>query len=83
MYHKVGLTAFRLVNQVMKKETIVNGLSCCKSGFTAMLQPNSFLLLTIKHKLTLFRIKQWKCYTTFPNWRFDKGSEGRDMNYST
>jgi cysteine synthase len=28
MYHKVGLTAaFRLVNQVMKKETIVNGLS--------------------------------------------------------
>jgi hypothetical protein len=28
MYHKVGLTAaFRLVNQVMKRETIVNGLS--------------------------------------------------------
>jgi hypothetical protein len=39
----------------MKKETIVNGLSVAAK--VTALQPN-FLLLTIKHKLTLFRIRR-------------------------
>jgi hypothetical protein len=76
MYHKVGLTAaFRLVNQVMKKEKpLLMDAKKWLYGYCFATQPS--LLLTIKHKLTLFRMS--KVYPTFPIGALTK-SEGRDM----
>jgi hypothetical protein len=60
-----GLTAaFRLVNQVMKKETIVNGLSVAAKAFLLLQQ--LLPLLTIKHKLTLFRMASGSATQLFP-----------------
>jgi dihydroorotase len=60
-----------------ERETIVNGLSAAKVALRLLLcNPTPSLLLTIKHKLTLFRIKRVECYTTFPIGALTKGSEG-------
>jgi hypothetical protein len=73
MYHKVGLTAaFRLVNQVMKRETIVNGLSVAAKAALRLCFATQLLQLTIKHKLTLFRIRRVEVLPNFPNWRLKR-----------
>jgi hypothetical protein len=53
-----------------ERETI-NGLSVAAKVALRLLCNPTFPLLTIKHKLTLFRIKQVEVHN-FPNWRFDK-----------
>jgi dihydroorotase-like cyclic amidohydrolase len=54
-----------------ERETIVNGLSvAAKVALRLLLCNPTPSLLTIKHKLTLFRIRRVECYL-FPN-GFDK-----------
>jgi hypothetical protein len=60
MYHKVGLTAAFRLSGYEERETIVNGLSVAAKVALRLLlcNPTPSLLLTIKHKLTLFRIRR-------------------------
>jgi hypothetical protein len=63
MYHKVGLTAaFRLVNQVMKKETIVNGLSVAAKVALRLLLCNPLLPIVDNQAQVNFVQNKVECY---------------------
>jgi dihydroorotase len=73
MYHKVG----HAEPGYEERETIVNGLSVAAKAALRLCFATP-PPLTIKHKLTLFRIRRG-VLQLFPIGALTKGSEGRDM----
>jgi hypothetical protein len=66
MYHKVDSSVSLGEPGYEERETIVNGLSvAAKVVYRYRFYPTSSLLLTINHKLTLFRIKQLEVLHSF------------------
>jgi dihydroorotase len=59
------------------EETIVNGLSVAAKVALRLLLCK--LLPIIDNQAQVNFVQNKAVDTTFPNWRFDKGSEGRDM----